>query len=356
MDSVRPTRHVLLTGAGFSANWGGKVAGELWDDIYSDEAVLSHNDLRNRLRNTASFEDALADVYNRDQSDAERRAVEIAIQNSFVRMDSDFFNIGLRGDNTPHGGQFCRDFLSRMCRDSNKKGRQTFLFTLNQDLLLERMWIDHISPTHHPPVHPGVPHMRMTHFSGHSRNIGYFTPNIPPYTEQWDETPLPFLSTISDDFERKIHPVNYVKLHGSFNWRRESGNHEMVIGTEKTRQINASPLLDWYSEIFRAVLNADVQVRLLIIGYSFWDAHINEAIAKSVRDKGTLLYVIDTGFESLRQRFTSEPPQIPGCTRSEAQYMFQMIRFTSRIPLVRMIDSRGTKSADFDNLCQRFFD
>jgi hypothetical protein len=51
----------------------------------------------------------------------------------------------------------------------------------------------------------------------------------------------------------------------------------MIIGHGKSEQITNEPLLEWNMEIFQRILNKK-NTKLLIIGYSFRDKHINQLI------------------------------------------------------------------------------
>jgi hypothetical protein len=73
-----------------------------------------------------------------------------------------------------------------------------------------------------------------------------------------------------------------VKLHGPLNWQTASPQSAMVVGTAKTKQIAASPLLAWYLDVFKSVLPTG-DVRLLAIGYGFGDEHVNAAIADATK-------------------------------------------------------------------------
>jgi len=64
----------------------------------------------------------------------------------------------------------------------------------------------------------------------------------------------------------------------------------MVIGDAKQDQIAAQPILAAYLDVFRSVLTAGDR-RLLCVGYSFSDHHINAAIREGLR-KGLRLYVL----------------------------------------------------------------
>ena len=80
-----------------------------------------------------------------------------------------------------------------------------------------------------------------------------------------------------------------IKLHGSTDWVGAEGASLMVLGNAKSGAISRVPLLAWYHEVFRARLCAG-NVRLMVIGYSFQDEHINEVILSASKDHGLDLY------------------------------------------------------------------
>ncbi|MFB0564678.1 MAG: SIR2 family protein [Candidatus Aminicenantaceae bacterium] len=65
----------------------------------------------------------------------------------------------------------------------------------------------------------------------------------------------------------------------------------MVLGRGKEKQIQDEPLLSWYFDLFRRVINR-MGRKILIIGYGFRDEHINEVIAKAVDQFRLKIYVI----------------------------------------------------------------
>ena len=158
-----------------------------------------------------------------------------------------------------------------------------YIFTLNQDLLIERKFINHHLT---PGMNPAIPGIRGSHFS-------------PPFSSTFggitgDDSEI----FASIDFDPASPPplagnFNYIKLHGSFNWKSSDGRELMVIGTEKSRQIMKSPLLTWYSDVFKEVLGQG-DVRVMLFGYSFSDLHINEVIADAVNNHGLKFYVWNT--------------------------------------------------------------
>ncbi len=74
----------------------------------------------------------------------------------------------------------------------------------------------------------------------------------------------------------------YIKLHGSSCWQTYDGKPQMVIGLEKERDIAREPILRSYLAIFKMVLTKTK--RLLVIGYSFREDHINRAIALAMAE------------------------------------------------------------------------
>ena len=98
------------------------------------------------------------------------------------------------------------------------------------------------------------------------------------------------------------HPANlweqrdkqpYYKLHGSINWIAsvDVQTRLLIMGGNKSDEINQYPLLTWYHKQFDEYLARST--RLMVIGYSFSDMHINRAILKAAA-KGTLrLFIID---------------------------------------------------------------
>ena len=108
----------------------------------------------------------------------------------------------------------------------------------------------------------------------------------------------------------------------------------MVIGNRKAQQIAEQSLLSWYFDVFRAIVS-EGDVRLMVIGYSFADEHINEAIAAAVRNHGLRVFIWDVGFDSVRQRLLSTEDGktilsslISNCTRP----MIEVFPSTSRYP------------------------
>jgi hypothetical protein len=270
---------IVLLGAGFSRNWGGMLSTDVFD--YLLPAVQDHGDLRNILwkhRKQGGFEAALAEVqqtYAHGPSPHHKAQLDIlqdAIGRMFAIMDSAFASMPTM-EFQQHIEYLLRTFLVRF----------DAIFSLNQDLLIERHYLnDNV----------------MLGSSG--RWNGYQIPGIqrPPRgftdigTEKW--TPR-----ASSEFriEERLQP--FIKVHGSSNWINAQGGQLMVMGGGKAALIGQHPILEWNLATLREYLLRP-NTRLMAIGYGFADDHINNLIGEGV-DRGTLkIYIVDTvGLDSL---------------------------------------------------------
>jgi hypothetical protein len=84
----------------------------------------------------------------------------------------------------------------------------------------------------------------------------------------------------------------YIKLHGSSNWTLPGqADLMLILGGNKATEINSQPLLSWYHQQFRDALKLP-NTRVVIIGYSFSDSHINNALCDAA-PYGTQFFIID---------------------------------------------------------------
>ncbi len=151
------------------------------------------------------------------------------------------------------------------------------IFTLNQDTYLEQHYL-----YNHPQTPPP--------YKWEARYIPGLTPPEPA-TEHGNQLYKAGIRTIAkSDFTLESNKQPHFKLHGSYNWRSED-QQVMVIGGAKINDINRIPLLTWYQKRFRAMITAP-DTRLMIIGYSFNDEHINSQLLAAAR-AGTKFFIVD---------------------------------------------------------------
>jgi SIR2-like domain len=259
--------HILLTGAGFSRNWGGWLASEAFEYLLGCTEIDQETRrlLWRSKENGAGFEDTLADLANAKDAQGRKRYDDLtaALVGMFNAMTQGFMQ-----------RQF--DFLQGDVRRTVKQFLVQFdaIFTLNQDTLLEQHYLDQVvSEKWNGVIIPGVKPL------GPATMVPIQLVRIAPQQPDADNFKLP----------PRIQP--YIKLHGSCNWiDGTSGRRILIMGGQKAIDINQFPILTWYHQQFREFLLKS-NARLMVIGYSFSDKHINDAIGEGI-DKGLKLFII----------------------------------------------------------------
>jgi hypothetical protein len=272
-------RYLLLTGAGFSRNWGGWLADEAFEYLLGCAEVTPF--IREQLWKSKGlnlgFEDTLRELrdLHANSEDGrylqELRAFETMLEGMFHTMRIGFSNTAFEpgqgearidAEPTP-----VRDFLCRF----------DAIFTLNQDTLLEQRYSQSnlrqgSSGKWFGFQSPGVADLLVN--GQKFASPGLFVPASPPFT-----------------VAERYQP--YYKLHGSSNWRTSVNSALLILGGNKSTEINKIPLLTWYQMEF-ARLSQQAPVRIMIIGYGFGDAHINDLLIAAAAS-GAEFFIINTG-------------------------------------------------------------
>jgi hypothetical protein len=255
-------------GAGFSRNWGGWLACE------ADEYLLGHalvegqiRELLWRHRTTGGFEAALGALQGSGKEMSPTLAnFQAALTDMFRHMDEAFAAVGTLNFSAYRELQVT-EFLARF----------DAIFTLNQDLLLERHYFPYV----------------VTAFQGRWNGIDLagIKPDEPGSTDR-DRFLRKCAPRPPHEFtlQKKMQP--YLKLHGSWNWADPETGQLLVLGGNKPELISRQPLLDFYHSEFESHL-CRPNSKLLVIGDSFRDEHINRAIAAAVESAGLRLFIID---------------------------------------------------------------
>ena len=233
--------NIMLLGAGFSKNWGGRLASEVWADVFTNGNLQGRERVRKALLKERSFEIVMEDVLTDEMYDAaDRQAIITAVTSTFKDMDDLFaqsmFNII---DKTVNYGTL-KHFIGKF--------RGSLIVTLNQDTILEQL---------------------LQNWS---------IPFETPYVQQFAAPKIPDAPSTGTLTAPTSGTIRVLKLHGSHTWRNSVGVPIMVVGKTKREKIAGSWLLTEYQSMFEAAVNAG-GVRLLVTGYSFCDDHINEIIS-----------------------------------------------------------------------------
>ena len=264
-------KKILLLGAGFSRNWGGWLASEAFEYLLGcpqiDDGLrallLQHKD--------KGFEAALEALQSRGPQDKGLQKFEDALRSMFEAMNRGFQAVRFESHESIlyTVGYFLRRFDA--------------IFTLNQDCLLEMHYLSD-----------------RLFLEARDRWKGYVIPGMVrvgepnwanPAFVKWK--PSGELPKVPEGYQP------YIKLHGSSEWETEA--RSLIMGANKSAAIRNHPILAWGMKAFEDEV-AQPQTRLMVIGYSFRDDHINSAIERGVEGKTTTLFVVDPqGIDAINQ-------------------------------------------------------
>jgi hypothetical protein len=264
----------LLLGAGFSRNWGGWLATEALEYLLSCGEITSA--LRGLLiehKNRGGFEGALGRLQQTlvrygGRPDANLQNLQSAIRRMFADMDRGFASMQ-RFEFTNERDRLVKTFLTKF----------DAIFTLNQDLLLERHYLAQ-----------DVSLLSNGRWNGHSIPGMEFRHGNDSQLHSPDTIML--VPTHPSDFHIPERCQPYIKLHGSANWADSQFEDVMVMGDNKSDTIQRYPILKWNGEQFLRALRGPA-ARLMVIGYGFGDDHINLAIREAVTRHGLRVFIID---------------------------------------------------------------
>jgi SIR2-like domain len=285
---------ILLTGAGFTRNWGGWLASEAFEYLLGCPEIAASREARGllwRFKDSGGFEAALAEVQLRWTRDPRAHQAELdAMQSAIQRLFTDM-NAALLAINA---------FEFQQSRDYQVAAalvRFDAIFTLNQDLLLEHHYLnDNVS------------------LLSNGRWNGYQLPGLAPSPRAGFEhlhTPAgqQFMPVAPNEFRVHAGAQALFKLHGSSNWIERVAGPILVMGGRKEKEIEFHPILNWYMGKFEEMAWAG-GTRLMVIGYGFRDAHINRVIEKGANEFGLRLFVIDPSGADVAWRVN--PSRAPG--------------------------------------------
>jgi hypothetical protein len=262
-------KHLLLIGAGFSSNWNAPLASQVRGSLLSDlkdDARLAQT--LTQASQDGNFEAALAQIQSEYRSNPNSITkgrldrFQSAVENLFSRINQALAATPLEFHNDKRFS--VTEFLSRF----------DAIFSLNQDLLLEM---------HYDPQ-----------LSDNRRWDGFAAPGmrplpadvfLKPYNKRWAPGP-------SADFVEGARIQPHFKLHGSSQWFDADGNGLLIIGGEKLARIKEHAVLYWYHDRFRWHLSQG-GARLMVVGYSFRDPHINETLYEAWQRTPFEIYIVD---------------------------------------------------------------
>lgn len=323
------SKRTILTGAGWTRNWGGQLASEVWQCLVGNRAIQQRAAVRELLLEEGSFEAAAGRLQTAPFNAGDRQTYERTLMDAFVAMDAEV----ARPDHDPcinlHKVQ---ELLFRFWGQRGDYVDAGYFFTLNQDLWPERYLYNHHVMSAAAPVLPGL-HRRA--------NQRLFEADLGRYNETFVMQPV---SNWATPLQLR-GTFNVIKLHGSFNWRTPDGRNAMIIGTEKSAHIADFRLLAEYWRIFRAVLQAG-EVRLMVVGYGFRDEHVNSAIAEAVENHGLRVFIWSTT-SNLMEHVRAAP---------HGARIWKGVLSTANRPIIEVFPSNQAETGEYRRIIATLFE
>lgn len=265
MNDGDEVNHILLTGAGFSKNFGLPLAIEVWGQLFNDKRVKRNECINNAFKYNKNYEEIYD--YVRRNAGYEMDELYELYNDLFKKMDATLVSYLLNPSRNVNLDAL-RNFFLRF------SGKGNGIFTLNHDIFVERLFSNY---TLSELETPKVPSLRKIYETNNvSDGLGEykkpFNQFLPYEILIWE-----YLSKNGEtDFVNKI---KYFKLHGSCNWRAKNKNI-FLIGRNKESLIKDYPILKEYFDFFNEMCK-NSNTKVCCIGYGFNDRHINEVIANS---------------------------------------------------------------------------
>lgn len=263
--------NILLTGAGFSRNWGGWLADEAFEYLLGVDGL--HPRVRRMLWDHKERKTGFEGVYTVLRDTATNPA-DCEVFEQFDQAVAGMFHVMRNG------------FASQTIYSHQLRFLSQFeaIFTLNQDTLLEQKYL-------------GFGGQEFLSFSD-GRLFGAEVPGL-RNAQDTEWMPPGFYTPANPPFNVRDRYQPYFKLHGSSNWAAEGGKAMLILGGGKETEIQKHPLLAWYFSEFERCLTAN---QIVIIGYSFNDEHINKRL-KAACGRSARFFIVDpTGVEVIDKR------------------------------------------------------
>lgn len=208
LENYQVNKFVLLSGAGFTRDFGGFLANEMWALIFNQPELNRYPRVKSLMQNDFDYESIYYKVAEGNEfNEDERKTLTAAIFSAYKKLDDKIKDYQPPGTSQPVSINEVNKFIAMFAWNRSQKG---FFFTLNQDQFIER----YFSSSDYSIVTLGVPKHLITDIT------------------DYNDIRLP------DSIESMVNKISdaqffYVKLHGSYKWKSSDGRDRMVIGKNK---------------------------------------------------------------------------------------------------------------------------
>lgn len=288
----RINKNILLTGAGFSKDFGGLLADEISTYLFNSDEITPSIKSKIAHSENSNYEDVYHFLSRTDQYIYEKLLLDI-----FKNFDKEIIKKTISYN------------LDKLIALFGKKESYNFIFSLNQDLLVERLFLKQGKKKQGDyNGNEAVKNNLNVIINLNFPYTNYSLPNVIKHKENsngciqgddfynFDD----FVQVIK--FENNCLPclgMNYIKIHGSANWPHSEGNNILVTGKNKTESMEKFNVLKSCFAMFNKILNLK-QLKVVVIGYSFSDKHINDLLLNAVKLQAKLIIIDKRKFEDFK--------------------------------------------------------
>lgn len=300
--------NVMLTGAGFTANFGAPLAREIYNILFNSKYVQDDEKIRKLFLDDASigasdyesiYEKLL--ILLKDASD-KKKELNNFFWDTFVNS-LDFYSKNPQWKDV-RGRKSQQSLIERFIVKFMHSKYKSIFFTLNQDMFIERQLFRAFEEYSQDNVHlqSVLNDLQFKIDETQIKNLKRLgvSDDITTMTNKQIEGSLKLRISGSQKNEAekqytswendKSKYVFYVKLHGSLDYFLDE-EPLLIYGTNKQARIN-TPLMEFYREKFEDLLKNQT-CKLFLIGYGFNDKHINDSINEFLNQTTGELHIVD---------------------------------------------------------------
>lgn len=279
-------KNILFTGAGFSKGFGGLLASELEQYIFNN--VKSNDDIKSIIaKGSGNYEDNFSLLRENKKIYTEVLESVFKLIDENIRKNNNVYNL--------------KKFLELFYKNDS----YNFIFTANQDLLLERYAMFTTDNDFIDENNNHIANEPKLYFPYQDYNLTPIVRNTINRCIQNRGKDYKFEDmTKTVKFESSKFPsnnvINYVKLHGSWNWHHTEGYVINITGVNKSSDMDTTKILKTGRNLFNKVVKT--KLNIVVVGYSFGDPHINDILLDAIHNQSRIIIISSESYQKMRER------------------------------------------------------
>ncbi|MCD4846199.1 MAG: hypothetical protein K8R25_17110 [Methanosarcinales archaeon] len=143
------SKHIILTGAGFSKNFGGLLAKEMWYEIFNHKRIQAQLKIKELMMEDSDldYEKIYTSIMEGSYKNDVKEDIDYVLRSAYKNIDD---TLREYSNGNPHPVELTNllELFYRLAGQNNK----SFIFTLNQDMFFERLFSFSVNK----PCIPGI--------------------------------------------------------------------------------------------------------------------------------------------------------------------------------------------------------